>query len=94
MRRSPRKLEHRLRALRAECGLTLKQLSQATGLAVSTLHSIEKQERQATLATAFKLAHYYGLTVANIWQPLFRQICGQAPGAGCKESCSVRRPIP
>jgi len=42
------------------------------------LHAIEKQEREATLATALKLAHFYGMSVANIWQPLFRRICREA----------------
>ena len=78
-RRIPRKVQNHLRSLRAERGLTLQQVSEGTGLSISTLHAIEnEQEREATLATAFKLAHFYGLSVEKIWQPLFQQICQEA----------------
>jgi DNA-binding XRE family transcriptional regulator len=78
-RRTPRKIQNHLRTLRAERGLTLQQVSEATGLSISTLHAIEnEQEREATLATAFKLAHFYGLPVEKIWQPLYQQICNEA----------------
>ncbi len=69
----------RLRILRAESGLTLEQLSQATGLSLSTLHAIENQERGDTLlGTAFRLAQFYGLSVADIWQPLYDRICQES----------------
>lgn len=78
-RRIPRKVQNHLRTLRAERGLTLQQVSEGTGLSISTLHAIEnEQEREATLATAFKLAHFYKLSVEKIWQPLFEQICQEA----------------
>ncbi|HEX6906125.1 MAG TPA: helix-turn-helix transcriptional regulator [Terriglobales bacterium] len=78
-RRIPRKVQNHLRALRSERGLTLQQVSEGTGLSISTLHAIEnEQEREATLATAFKLARFYGLSVEKIWQPLFQQICQEA----------------
>ncbi len=76
---SQRKVQHHLRRLRTQRGLTLKQISDGTGLSISTLHAIEKQEREPTLTSAFKLAHYYGLPVADIWQPLFGQICREVP---------------
>ncbi|HKU21144.1 MAG TPA: helix-turn-helix transcriptional regulator [Terriglobales bacterium] len=80
-RRIPRKVQNHLRTLRSERGLTLQQVSEGTGLSISTLHAIEnEQEREATLATAFKLARFYGLSVENIWQPLFQQICQEAEG--------------
>ena len=78
-RRIPRKVQNHLRSLRAERGLTLQQVSDGTGLSISTLHAIEnEQEREATLATAFKLARFYGLAVEKIWQPLYQQICQEA----------------
>lgn len=78
-RRIPRKVQNHLRSLRAERGLTLQQVSEGTGLSISTLHAIEnEQEREATLATAFKLARFYGLAVEKIWQPLYQQICQEA----------------
>src|SRR6185437_11053087 len=68
-RRIPRKIQNHLRTLRAQRGLTLQQVSEGTGLSISTLHAIEnEQEREATLATAFKLARFYGLAVEKICQ--------------------------
>ncbi len=49
-------MHHRLRTLRTQRGLTLRQVSERTGLAISTLHEIEKREREVTLTTALKLA--------------------------------------
>ncbi len=72
-------MHHRLRTLRTTRGLTLKQISQRTGLSVSTLHEIEKHEREVTLTTAFRLAYFYGMPVDEIWHGLFRQICQDAP---------------
>lgn len=79
--RGSHKVQHCLRRLRAQRGLTLKQISGSTGLSISTLHAVEKQEREVTLSTAFKLAHFYGLPVADIWRPLFRQIGREMSGA-------------
>lgn len=76
----PGKVQHCLRKLRAQRGLTLKQISDSTGLSISTLHAVEKQEREVTLSTAFKLAHFYGLSVADIWRPLLRQIGREMSG--------------
>ncbi len=75
----PRNIRHHLRLLRTRRGVTLKQISDGTGLSISTLHAIEKQEREPTLTSAFRLAHFYGLPVAEIWRPLFRQICREVP---------------
>jgi DNA-binding XRE family transcriptional regulator len=72
-------MQHRLRILRSQRGLTLKQISDRTGISVSTLHEIEKHERDVSLTTALKLGHLFGMPVAEIWQPLFHQICEQAP---------------
>ncbi len=73
------KIQHHLRHLRTQRGLTLKQISDGTGLSISTLHAIEKQQREPTRTSALKLAHFYGLPVADIWQPLFGQICREVP---------------
>jgi putative transcriptional regulator len=71
-------MHQRLRTLRIQRGLTLRQISERTGVAISTLHVIEKHEREVTLTTAFKLARFYGMPVADIWRPLFQQICQEA----------------
>jgi DNA-binding XRE family transcriptional regulator len=72
-------MHHRLRTLRNQRGLTLKQISERTGLSVTTLHEIEKHERKVSLTTALKLGHFFDMAVAEIWQPFFQQICKEAP---------------
>jgi putative transcriptional regulator len=67
--------QNRLRHLRKEYGLSVEQVSEATGLSYSTLYAIETTEREVTLSTAFKLARFYGLPLENIWQPLYEQLC-------------------
>jgi transcriptional regulator with XRE-family HTH domain len=78
--RAPRQVQHCLRALRTQRGLTRREVCECTGLSVSTLRAVEKQEREVSLATAFKLAHFYGLPVTEIWRPLFQQICREMTG--------------
>ena len=71
-----RMLPNRLPRLRKEYKFTLEQVSQATGLSFSTLHPVEHDERgDMLLGTAFRLAQFYGLSVADIWQPLYDQMC-------------------
>ncbi len=72
-------MHRRLRTLRTQRGLTLRQISERTGLAISTLHEMEKHEREVTLTTAFRLACLYGMPVADIWRELFRKICPGPP---------------
>lgn len=79
--RAPRQVQHCLRTLRTQRGLTRREVSECTGLSVSTLRAVEQQEREVSLATAFKLAHFYGLPVTEIWRPLFQQICREMTGA-------------
>ena len=67
--------QNRLRSLRKESGLTVEQVSNATGLSYSSLYEIETTERNVTLNTAFRLSQFYGLSLENIWQPLYDQIC-------------------
>ena len=76
---TPLSSQNRLRILRKERGLTLLQVSEATGLAFSTLHAAETSEREVTLRIALRLAQFYGLPLNNIWQPLYEQICQEAP---------------
>jgi transcriptional regulator with XRE-family HTH domain len=45
--------QNRLRSLRREYGLTVEQVSNATGLSFSTLYAIDTTEREVTPSTAF-----------------------------------------
>lgn len=69
--------QNRLRVLRKECGLTLEQVSQATGLAFQLVRSAETKGTDIKLGTAFRLAQFYGLPLENIWQPLYGRISGE-----------------
>ncbi len=71
-------MQQHLHTLRTRHGLTLKQISQRTGISVSTLHEIEKGERDVLLTTALKLGHFFGMPVEDIWRPLFQQICRES----------------
>jgi transcriptional regulator with XRE-family HTH domain len=74
--------QNRLRRLRLARDLTLEQVSHATGISASTLHAVENQERgDMLLGTAFRLAQFYGLPVADIWQPLCDQVCQEVTQA-------------
>jgi transcriptional regulator with XRE-family HTH domain len=73
--------ENRLRTLRKEHGLTLEQLSQATGLNPSTLHANEAGGRDISLANALRLACFYGLSLEDVWRPLWERICDEVAPA-------------
>lgn len=55
----------RLRALRAETGQTLSQVSERTGVSISYLSDIERGRRLPALDVLDRLCHGYGLLVAD-----------------------------
>ena len=65
-RRGGRALGRRLHALRARQGLTLRRVSERTGLAPSVINSIEHGVGPASVASLTKLARCYGTTVSAI----------------------------
>lgn len=60
------KLGNKIRELRAERGLTLANLANNTGLAVSTISQYETGKREPKLATWIKLADYFGVSVGYL----------------------------
>ncbi|SDY42332.1 transcriptional regulator, XRE family with cupin sensor [Micromonospora pattaloongensis] len=56
----------RLRALRSGRGMTLGQLSEATGISVSTLSRLESGERRATLELLLPLARVHGVPLDEL----------------------------
>ncbi|ETA73340.1 helix-turn-helix domain-containing protein [Ligilactobacillus equi] len=61
-------MENRIKELRKERGITLKELSEAVGLAISTLSGYEKKEnekgsRNPKIENWEKLADFFGVTV-------------------------------
>lgn len=57
---------NKIRELRAERGLTLANLANNTGLAVSTISQYETGKREPKLATWIKLADYFGVSVGYL----------------------------
>ncbi|TKA09473.1 helix-turn-helix domain-containing protein [Actinacidiphila oryziradicis] len=56
----------RLRALRGERGTTLAQLSEATGISLSTLSRLESGQRKPTLELLLPLAKAYGVQLDEL----------------------------
>ena len=56
----------RLRALRGEHGTTLAQLSEATGISLSTLSRLESGQRRPTLELLLPLAKAYGVQLDEL----------------------------
>ncbi|WGN89796.1 helix-turn-helix domain-containing protein [Ligilactobacillus faecis] len=59
-------MENRIRELRAERGLTLANLANNTGLAVSTISQYEKGDRKPKIEAWQKLADYFGVSVGYL----------------------------
>lgn len=56
-----------LRTERRNRGLTLGDVAKATGLSISALSMIEREERTPHPPAAFAIASFYGYRVADIW---------------------------
>lgn len=59
-------LGERLRLLRREHGLTLKNLSQLAGLSIPYLSDIERSEVNPSIASLQKIANAFNMTVRNL----------------------------
>ena len=60
----------RLRALRRERGLSLREASQRSGLSVSFLSAVERGEAGASVATLTRLTQAYGVTTLDLFVPV------------------------
>lgn len=60
---------HRLRQLRLNAKLTLRELSERTGLSLSVLASIERTSLGVGIPEAKALAKYFGLTLTELMAP-------------------------
>ena len=53
---------------RADYGITQQQLADATGISVRTIISIEKGHQLPSLLSAMRIAHYFSLTVDQLFE--------------------------
>ena len=65
-------LETRIKELRKERKISQEQLALAVGTTRQTITSIEVGKYTASLALAYKIAHYFGLTIEEVFD--FSQI--------------------
>ena len=56
-----------LEELRKQCGIRQEDLAQALGVSRQTVISLEKGKYNPSLALAFKLARYFGLSIEDIF---------------------------
>ena len=81
-------LATRLRVLRAERGLTVRQVAELSGVAKETISQVERGERHPYDRTLAKLAHAYGVPVEDLLeQPALAGAPGKAyaPATGRTE---------
>ena len=53
---------------RVDLGITQQQLADATGISVRTIISIEKGHQFPTLLSAMRIAHYFSLSVDQLFE--------------------------
>lgn len=59
-------MQNRIRELRKQKGITMKQLGAALGLAESTISQYETGKREPDLRTLVKISEYFGVRVEDI----------------------------
>ena len=57
----------RIRELRREMRISQKELARAVGTTRQTITSIEVGKYVASLPLAYKIAHYFGLTIEEVF---------------------------
>ena len=58
---------NRLRSLRTDRGVSRKELADAVGVHVQTIGYIERRQYNLSLALAFRLAEYFGLSIDAVF---------------------------
>ncbi len=61
----------KLRKLRLEKGLTLKELASEIGVTLAYISQIEKQQKTPSLPIAFKLANFFSVSIEELF-PQFK----------------------
>lgn len=60
-------LGSRIRNARRDCGLTQKELAEQTGLAIKTVHDIEKGQKNPTYETLARLIDRLGISPGTLF---------------------------
>lgn len=62
-------MKNRLRALRAEHGLTQADMAERLGVSRQTVNAIETEKYDPSLPLAFKIARLFALPIEAIFEP-------------------------
>ncbi len=65
--REVRRMNTRIRELRRERRISQEELARAVGTTRQTITSIEVGKYVASLPLAYKIAHYFGLTIEEVF---------------------------
>lgn len=60
-------MKTRIAELRRSSRITQEQLAMAVGVTRQTITSIESEKYTASLPLAYKIAHYFGLTIEEVF---------------------------
>ncbi len=60
-------LKTRIQELRKQHKLSQEELALAVGVTRQTITSLEREKYTASLVLAYKIAHYFGLTIEEIF---------------------------
>ena len=60
-------MKNKIQTLRKERGLSQADLASAMGVSRQTIISIENDKYTTSLVLAYKLAHYFGLTIEDVF---------------------------
>ncbi len=60
-------MQSRIRELRKQYKLSQEELAEAVGTTRQTITSIEVGKYTASLPLAYKIAHYFGLTIEEVF---------------------------
>ena len=60
-------MKNKVRQLRKEHRLSQEELALAVGTTRQTITSIEVEKYTASLTLAYKIAHYFGLTIEEVF---------------------------
>jgi putative transcriptional regulator len=63
-----KKLENKLKVLRAEKNITQEELGKSCGLSRQSINAIEKGKYIPTVLSALKIANYFGVGVEEIFK--------------------------
>jgi len=88
-------IHHRILVLRAERGMSRRELADAVGVHYQTIGYLERGEYSPSLALAFRIAAVFELPLTEVFSdhpfPLLREVLAQgsdrsAPGAAQKDA--------